>query len=95
MGNPMLLAGALELCLLPIIGIALLVASKVSCTRMGGFAEVMFLVTLLLAGLATLRTMLAGDTTWWMHAMTVAVLVVGAAGMHSNSRSTMHSVPRL
>lgn len=71
----------LEVYLLPLVGIVLLITSKVSHSQIGKHAESFFLGVLLLATFATFRTMLGGETIWLMHAVTMAVLIVGAVSI--------------
>lgn len=70
-----------ELCLLPILGIVFLVASKISHGAWGRKAEHLFFSILLLATFATCRTMVAGETIWLLHAITLAILIVGSVSI--------------
>ena len=72
---------ALELWMLPVAGIALLVVSKVSHGDLGRLAERFFFAVLLLATFSTFRTLLAGDTQWLVHAVTMAFMIVGAVSV--------------
>lgn len=78
----------LEACLLPLLGVVLLVTGKVADGRLALAAVRMFFVTLLLATIATFRAMLAGETEWLMHAVTMAVLIVGSVSIPDGSRIT-------
>ncbi len=71
----------IELCLLPLLGVSLLVISKVSQGDGGRLAERFFFGTLLLATFATFRTMLGGDTMWLVHAVTMAIMIVGSVSV--------------
>ena len=76
----MLLAG-IELCAIPVLGLALLVLSKIFRGDGGRLAERFFVATLLLATFATFRTMLAGETLWLVHAFTMALMIVGSVSV--------------
>ena len=77
----------LEVCLLPLLGITMMVTGKVAVGRLALAAEKMFFGTLLLATVATFRTLLAGETLWLMHAVTMAVMIVGSVSIPGNNRS--------
>lgn len=87
MSSFMTLFIGLEICLLPVLGVAMLIASKVASGRAGAVAERLFFGTLLLATVATFRTLLSGETHWLMHAVTMAVLIVGSVSIPDGGRS--------
>ena len=72
---------AMELWMLPFAGIALLIVSKVSHGDLGRLAERFFFAVLLLATFSTFRPLLAGDTQWLAHAVTMAIMIVGAVSV--------------
>lgn len=78
----------LEVCLLPLLGVALLVTGKIAAGRIAIAAERMFFVTLLLATIATFRALIAGETEWLMHAVTMAVLIVGSVSVPDGARGS-------
>lgn len=78
----------LEVCLIPLLGVVLLVTGKVAAGRIAVAAERMFFVTLLLATIATFRALLAGETEWLMHAVTMAVLIVGSVSIPDGARGS-------
>jgi hypothetical protein len=81
MGDLHFLVNAIEVFSLPMIGFTALISSKVTSSRLGSWSEYLYLGVLLCAGLATCRTLLAGETTWFLHALTMALLIVGAVAI--------------
>jgi hypothetical protein len=71
----------IELCLLPLLAVVCLVASKITQGPRGRLAERFFVAILLLATFACLRTMLAGETLWLVHAVTMALMIVGSVSV--------------
>ncbi len=74
-------AAGIELCVLPLLAVVCLVASKIASGRRGRAAERFFFAVLLLATCACFRTMLAGQTLWLVHAVTMALMIVGAVSV--------------
>jgi hypothetical protein len=84
---------AAEVCLLPVLGISLMIVGKVAPGNWACRAERLFLGTLMLAGLATFRTLLAGETIWLMHAVTLAILIVGSVSVPCSRAHCGTTVP--
>lgn len=76
----------IELCLLPLLAVICLVASKICSGPRGRLAERFFVSILLLATFACFRTMLAGETLWLVHAVTMALMIVGSVSVPAAAR---------
>lgn len=68
--------------MLPLLGVVCLVGSKLAGPRVRT-AERFFVATLMLATFACFRTMLAGETLWLVHAVTMALMIVGSVSIPS------------
>ena len=77
----------LEVCLLPAVGVFLMITGKVAGGRLAVVAERLFFGTLLLATAATFRALLGGEPHWLMHAVTMAVLIVGSVSIPEGNRN--------
>ncbi|WP_164104315.1 hypothetical protein [Candidatus Laterigemmans baculatus] len=66
---------------LPLLGVLTLLTSKIASGAAGAMAQRLFFATLLLATVATFRTMMAGEPQWLSHSLTIAVMVVGAVAV--------------
>ena len=64
---------------LPLLAIMSLLASKIATGPAAAIAQRLFFAALLLATVATFRTMMVGDPAWLSHSMTMAVMIIGAA----------------
>ena len=62
---------------MPIIGIGMLLASKLSTTNKTT-AEGFFIAALTLVTLVTLRTVSTNDPAWLTHTLTLAAMIIGA-----------------
>ncbi len=62
---------------LPVFGVVVLLASKLS-TRNKQFAQAFFMASLTLVTLVTLRTVSQNDSAWLAHMLTLAVMILGA-----------------
>jgi hypothetical protein len=62
----------------PLLAAASLLVSKVAQGPSAAAAERIFLATLALVSLVTLRTVIADDAAWLTHTMTLGCMVVGA-----------------
>ena len=63
---------------LPLLGVGSLLTSKIATGAAGATAQRLFFATLLLATVATFRTMMAGEPAWLSHSLTMAVMIIGA-----------------
>lgn len=81
---------------LPILGVVTLVSSKIATGPAGATAQRLFFATLLLATVATFRTMMAGEPEWLSHSLTMAVMILGAvcvpAAGETKHRPIRHTV---
>lgn len=66
---------------LPLSGIVALITCKIATGVAGAAAQRAFFAILVLATVATFRTMMAGEAAWLTHALTMAVMFVGAASV--------------
>lgn len=66
---------------LPLAGVVALVTSKIATGVAGATAERAFFAILVLATVATFRTMMAGEPEWLTHALTMAVMFIGAVSL--------------
>ncbi len=71
-------ANVFDAVILPLIGIVTLVLAKFSTSEAGRQAERLFLATLVVMTIITLRTVVACDDAWLVHTTTLATMVVGA-----------------
>ncbi|MEZ6091595.1 MAG: hypothetical protein R3C05_26990 [Pirellulaceae bacterium] len=72
---------------IPVFGIVILLASKLASTGKK-FAESLFMASLTLVTLVTLRTVASNDPAWLAHTLTLAVMILGAAWIPSMPLST-------
>lgn len=80
-----MIVGGVEAWILPLVGLLLLVVSKVTAGETARMAGSFFLAVLVISTLVTFRTMLAGETIWLLHALTMAIFIVGAVSMPAAS----------
>lgn len=80
-----MIVGGVEVWILPIVGLMLLIVSKISRGETARIAGSFFLAVLVLATLVTFRTMVAGETIWLMHALTLAIFIVGAVSIPAST----------
>lgn len=64
--------------LMPLIGCAALMTSKLSHGEVARWAERQFLATLVVITLVTLRTVIHCDDAWLVHTITLAAMIMGA-----------------
>ncbi|WP_417744670.1 hypothetical protein [Rosistilla oblonga] len=67
---------------IPVFGIAVLIASKLSLADKR-FTESLFMAALTLVTLVTLRTVANNDPAWLTHTLTLAVMILGAVWLPS------------
>ena len=71
---------------IPVFGILILLASKLSLNGKK-FTESLFMASLTLVTLVTLRTVASNDPAWLTHTLTLAVMILGAAWIPSMEAS--------
>jgi hypothetical protein len=64
--------------LFPLVGGVSLLATKLSCGVQQQTAERQFLVTLVIATMVTLHTVVICDDAWLVHTVTLAMMILGA-----------------
>lgn len=79
---------------LPLVGVAALVTSKIATGVAGATAQRAFFAILVLATVATFRTMMAGEAVWLTHALTMAVMFIGAASLPASGDTEQRAAHR-
>lgn len=72
------IAGMMDAIILPILGGAALLLSKICQGETARHWERQFLLTLVVITIVTLRTVAHGDQTWLVHTMTLGGMIVAA-----------------
>lgn len=79
---------------LPLIGVVTLLVSKIATGVAGATAQRAFFAIFVLATVATFRTMMAGEAAWLTHALTMAVMFIGAASVPASGDAERHPARR-
>lgn len=78
MPDPMMLAMVVDAVAIPLVGLWALLAVKLNIGEPLHRAQRRFLIALVVISLVTLRTVAVMDSTWLIHTMTLATMVIGA-----------------